>query len=451
MIHKFKFEDYNFVVDTNSGAVHMVDDIFYDALEYMNGDFFDYTENYVIKKLENKYSKEDIKETYSEILELKNKGKLFSPDIYEDLATPEKLSSPIKAVCLNVAHDCNMACKYCFASKGDFGCGRELMPLETAKKAVDFIIKNSGNIKNLEMDFFGGEPLLNWDVVVETVKYARGLEKIHNKNFRFTITTNGLLLDDEKIKFINKEMYDVVLSLDGRKEINDKFRVTKAETGTYDAVLPKFKKLVDLRGDKSYYVRGTYTKENLNFSDDVMHIYNLGFNEISMEPVMCDSKFEATLTEEDLDLILKEHEKLCKKLIEMKKKGLKINFFNFNVDVEKGPCVIKRLKGCGCGNDYIAVVPNGDIYSCHQLVGEKGFKMGNVNEGTFDENVKNKFLKTSIYHKEKCRNCWVKFYCSGGCAAKNYTHNGDIMKPFDIACRMQKKKIECAIILYALT
>lgn len=451
MIHKFKFEDYNFVVDTNSGAVHMVDDIFYDALEYMDGNFFDYTENYIIKKLENKYFKEDIKETYGEILELKNKGKLFSKDTYESLAAPEKLRSPIKAVCLNVAHDCNMACKYCFASKGDFGCGRELMPLETAKKAVDFVIKNSGNIKNLEMDFFGGEPLLNWNVVVETVKYARKLEKIHNKRFRFTITTNGLLLDDEKIKFINEEMYDVVLSLDGRKIINDKFRVTRGGMGTYDSVLPKFKKLVDSRSGKSYYVRGTYTKENLNFTDDVMHIYNLGFNEISMEPVMCDSKFEATLTEKDLDLILKEYEKLCKKLIEMKKGGSKINFFNFNVDIEKGPCVIKRLKGCGCGNDYVAVVPNGDIYSCHQLVGEENFKMGNINKDTFNENVKNKFLKTTIYHKEKCKNCWAKFYCSGGCAAKNYAHGGDIMKPFDIACRMQKKKIECSIILYALT
>ena len=451
MIHKFKFENYNFVVDTNSGAVHMVDDIFYDMLEYLDGNFFDYTENYVIKKLENKYSLEDIKETYSEILEIKNKGKLFSPDIYENLAVPEKLRSPIKAVCLNVAHDCNMACKYCFASEGDFGCGKELMPLETARKAVDFVIKNSGDIKNLEMDFFGGEPLLNWNVVVETVKYARKLEKIHNKIFRFTITTNGLLLDDEKIKFINEEMYDVVLSLDGRKEINDKFRVTKGGMGTYDAVLPKFKKLVDSRGSKNYYVRGTYTKENLNFSADVMHIYNLGFNEISMEPVMCDSKFDSTLTAKDLDLILKEHETLCKKLIEMKKQGSKINFFNFNVDIEKGPCVIKRLKGCGCGNDYIAVVPNGDIYSCHQLVGENNFKMGNINEGTFDESLKSRFLQTSIYHKEKCRNCWVKFYCSGGCAAKNYTQNGSIMKPFDIACHIQKKKIESAIILYALT
>lgn len=449
MIHKYKFADSCFVVDSNSGAVHVVDEISYDILELLNGIFFDYTEDYVVKKLENKYEVKDIREAYDEIFELYENGKLFSEDCYESLATEEKLSSPIKALCLNVAHDCNLKCSYCFASEGDFGCGRELMPIETAKKAIDFIIEKSENIKNLEMDFFGGEPLMNFEVVKETVRYARSLEKKHNKNFRFTLTTNGILLDDEKIDFLNKEMYDIVLSLDGRKEVNDKFRVTKAKKGSYDVIVPKFQKLVSARdASKNYYVRGTYTRENLDFSDDVMHINSLGFNNISMEPALCSGKFEPSIDQNDLDEILNEYDKLCKKLIKLKKEGSKINFFNFNIDLDKGPCVIKRLKGCGCGNDYVAITPNGDIFSCHQLIGEEKFKMGNVNEGTFDENLKKKFLKTSIYHKEKCRNCWVRFYCSGGCVAKNHEHCGDIMKPFELSCKLQKKKIECAIALY---
>lgn len=448
MIHKFKSSDSYFVVDSNSGSVHVVDNISYDILEFLNGTFFDYTEDYVVKKLEDKYSAEDIREAYGEIFELYKDGKLFSEDSYESLAIEEKLRSPIKALCLNVAHDCNLRCSYCFASEGDFGCGRELMPLETAKNAVDFMIEKSGGIKNLEMDFFGGEPLMNFDVVKETVKYARSLEKKHNKNFRFTLTTNGILLDDEKIDFLNREMYDVVLSLDGRKEVNDKFRLTKTKKGSYDIIVPKFKKLVDSRGDKNYYVRGTYTKENLDFSQDVMHVHSLGFDNISMEPALCGSKFRPSIDESNLNEILNEHDKLLEKLIELKKEGSKINFFNFNIDLDKGPCVIKRLKGCGCGNDYVAVTPNGDIFVCHQLVGEDDFKMGNVNDKTFDKNIKKRFLNTSIYHKEKCRNCWVRFYCSGGCAAKNHEHGGDIMKPYTFSCELQKKKIECAIVLY---
>lgn len=447
MIHKFKWDDMNFVFDTNSGAVHSVDEITYDALDFLNGNFFDYTEDYIVKKLDKKYPEKDIREAYSEIFELFKNEKLFSKDSYKELAREEKLRSPIKSLCLNVAHDCNLRCSYCFASEGDFGCGRELMPLETAKKSVDFLIEHSGKIKNLEMDFFGGEPLMNWNVVKETVKYARSLEKEYNKNFRFTLTTNGILLDDEKIDFINDEIYDVVLSLDGRKEINDKYRITKTKKGSYDIVLPKFQKLISRRGNKSYYVRGTYTKDNLDFTKDVMHLYNLGFKNISMEPVLCDKNFESSVNKEDISKVLAEYENLCRELIKMKKSGKEINFFNFNIDLDKGPCVLKRLKGCGCGNDYVAITPNGDIFSCHQLVGENEFKMGNVNSGTFDDNIKKKFLNTSIYHKEKCQNCWVKFYCSGGCAAKNYQHCGNIMIPFDINCEMQKKKIECAVAL----
>lgn len=445
MIHKYKLRDTNFVIDGNSGAIHIVDDISYDILDYLDGNFFDYTCDYVAQKLNNKYKKEDIVEAYNDIFKMYKSGKLFSEDIHEKLATEENLNSPIKSVCLNVAHDCNMQCKYCFASKGDFGCGRELMPIETAKKAVDFVVRNSGNIHNLEMDFFGGEPLMNFEVVKETVKYARSLEKKYDKNFRFTITTNGLLLDDEKIDFINKEMFDVVLSLDGRKEINDKYRVTRTGMGTYDAVIPKFQKLVAKRGDKSYYARGTYTKDNINFGDDVLHMYELGFKNISMEPALCGDKFESSINESHLDEVLKEQENLCNKLIDMKLRGENIDFFNFNIDINKGPCILKRLKGCGCGNDYVAVTPSGDIYSCHQVVGEEKFKMGNINEGTFDAKLKKLFLNTTIYHKEKCRDCWAKFYCSGGCTAKNYFNRKNIMEPYDLACKMQKKKVECSI------
>lgn len=445
MIHKYKFRNTNFVIDGNSGAVHIVDDITYDILDYLNGTFFDYTESYVVKQLENKYSEHDVKDAYRSIVDMKEVGKLFSEDIHENLANEQNLNSPIKAICLNVAHDCNLECSYCFAAKGDFGCGRELMTLETAKNAVDFVVRKSGNIHNLEMDFFGGEPLMNFEVVKETVKYARSLEKAHNKKFRFTITTNGLLLDDEKIDFINNEMFDVVLSLDGRKEINDKYRVTRAAKGSYDTVVPKFRKLVSKRGNKSYYARGTYTKDNLQFSDDVVHMNDLGFEHISMEPALCGDKFSASVTEDCLEEVLKEHEILCDKLINMKNSGKKIDFFNFNVDIDKGPCILKRLKGCGCGNDYIAVTPNGDIYSCHQVVGEEKFKMGNVNKGVFYEGMKKPFLNMTIYHKEKCRDCWAKFYCSGGCAAKNYFNSGDIMHPYELACKMQQKKIECAV------
>ncbi len=447
MIHKYRKNNTNFVVDTNSGAIHVVDDISYEILEHLNGVFLDYTENYITKKLSDKYSETEIKEAYKELFELYRNEKLFSKDTYENLSTAEKLKSPIKALCLNVAHDCNLKCSYCFASKGDFGCKRELMPLETAKNAIDFIIKNSASIKNLEVDFFGGEPLMNWEVVKETVKYARGLEEKHSKNFRFTLTTNGVLLDDEKIDFINEEIYDVVLSLDGRKEVNDKYRLTKTNVGSYDIVMPKFQKLVSERGNKSYYVRATYTKDNLDFSNDILHLYKLGFKNLSIEPVLCDDKFSKAVTEEDIEKVLNEHDVMLEKLVNLKKVDPSVNFFNFNIDLNNGPCITKRLKGCGCGNDYVAVTPNGDIFACHQLVGEEQFKMGNVNNQTFDETIKQKFLNTSIYHKEKCRNCWARFYCTGGCAAKNYQNCGNIMTPFEVSCKLQKKKIECAIAL----
>lgn len=451
MIHKFKFNNNNFVIDVNSGSVHVVDDISYDILDFINGAFFDYTRQYVIKKLENKYTLQDINEAYDELFNIYKQGKLFSQDTFENLVSKENISSPIKAICLNVSHDCNLRCKYCFASKGDFNCKREIMSLDTAKKAIDFLVSHSGNIKNLEMDFFGGEPLMNFDVVKETVKYARSLEKKYSKNFRFTLTTNGLLLDDDKIDFINKEIYDVVLSLDGRKETNDKFRVTKTGTGSYDLVLPKFKKLVEKRKQKQYYVRGTYSKENLNFTQDLMHLYNLGFKELSLEPAFYNEDFQKGIEASDLPEILKENTNLCKKLIEMKNSGSDIKFFNYNISLNSGPCITKRLKGCGFGNDYVAITPNGDIYPCHQLVGEQKFIMGNVNTNTFDEKMKDEFLKLTVYHKEKCKNCWAKFYCCGGCGSKNYKFSGDIKIPFDFSCEMQKNKIECSIAYSILT
>lgn len=451
MIHKFKFDNNNFVIDSNSGSVHVVDDISYDILDFVPGVFFDYTKSYVTKKLENKYPKEEIEEAYDELYELYKEKKLFSEDNYQKLTTKEKISSPIKAVCLNVSHDCNLRCGYCFASKGDFKCKRELMSLETAKKAIDFLIEKSGSIRNLEMDFFGGEPLMNFDVVKETVKYARSLEEKHGKNFRFTLTTNGLLLDDEKIDFINKEIYDVVLSLDGRKKINDSFRLTKTGKGSYDLVLPKFKKLVEKRGEKQYYVRSTYTKKNLNFSEDIMHLYGLGFNELSSEPALSSDGFEFGVTSEDLPKILAEHENLLRKLIKLKKDGSKIKFFNFNISINGGPCIAKRLKGCGFGNDYVAITPNGDIYPCHQLVGEEKFIMGNIISGDFNQEMKDEFLALTVYHKDKCKKCWAKFYCCGGCSSKNYQFNKDIKKPFEMSCEIQKKKIECAIAYNVLT
>ena len=449
MIHKYKFNNTNFVLDINSGSIHIVDDLCFEMLDFIPGVFFDYTESYVIQKLKHKYPEEEIKETYKELVNLYENKKIFSEDLFinNNIIINGIKPSPIKALCLNISHDCNLKCKYCFASKEN--CSRELMSFETAKNSIDFLIKNSGNIKNLEVDFFGGEPLLNFEVVKKTVEYARNLENKHNKKFRFTITTNGILLDDEKIDFINQEMYDVVLSLDGRKNINDKFRITKNNQGTYDLIVPKFQKLVQKRENKQYYVRATYTKENLDFSKDVFHIYNLGFNEISIEPVLCDyennNNKNYIIDESCLEQILTEYENLCKELIKLKKENSKINFFNFKIDLNSGPCINKRVKGCGFGNDYIAVTPNGDIYPCHQLVGEKEFLMGNTNKNIFNQNLKKDFLKLSIYHKKECKNCWARFYCCGGCSSKNYQHNKNIKIPFKLSCELQKKKIECSI------
>lgn len=446
MIHKFKLGGFYIVLDVNSGGVHSVDELTYDLLDYAVPPFSEENLNTAICDLSNKYSIDDIKEAFSEIKELYDEKILFSDDDYEKFAK-YSVVSPIKAMCLHIAHDCNLRCKYCFASTGDFGEGRKLMPYETGKAAIDFLLNNSGDRVNLELDFFGGEPLMNFDVVKQIVAYARSKEKEYNKNFRFTITTNGMLLTDDKIDFINKEMSNVVLSIDGRKEVNDRLRVRVDGSGCYDKILEGYKNLVSKRGDKDYYVRGTYTKYNLDFSNDVIHLYDLGFDQVSVEPVMADENMPYAITDEDVDTISQEYELLAEKLENIRKDGGFCNFFHFMLDLDQGPCAIKRLRGCGSGNEYVAITPDGDIYPCHQFVGIPEFKMGNLEEGTFDSGIKERFAKTHVYAKEDCKKCWAKFYCSGGCNANNFIYEGDILKAHKLSCKLQKKRLECAIML----
>ncbi|MBQ6182042.1 MAG: thioether cross-link-forming SCIFF peptide maturase [Ruminococcus sp.] len=448
MIHKYKLNGFNIVLDVNSGGVHIVDELTYDLLDNVEPPFEEKCPEKVIEKLSRSYSREDIESCYEEIVELYNDKILFSDDDYEKYAK-YSVASPVKAMCLNIAHDCQLRCKYCFASTGDFGKGRKLMSYETGKHAIDFLLENSGDRPNLELDFFGGEPLMNFKVVKQIVEYARSREAEYGKKFRFTITTNGLLLDDEKIDFINKEMSNVVLSIDGRKEVNDYFRVLPNGQGCYDMILPKYKKLVEGRGDKEYYVRGTFTNKNLDFSNDVFALYDAGFDQISVEPVVGDSD-EYALTEKDLPAVFKEYEILAKKIIDNEKAGKKFNFFHFMLDLDQGPCAIKRLRGCGCGNDYVAITPDGDIYPCHQFVGIDEYKMGNIDEGTFDQEMKKEFASAHVYSKPDCKKCWAKFYCSGGCNANNYQYMGDIHNAHKISCQLEKKRLECAIMMKAI-
>ena len=448
MIHKYKLNGFNIVLDVNSGGVHLVDELTNDLLDIIEPPFEDKCPQQVIDKLSDKYPAEEISTCYDEITELYNDKILFSEDDYEKYAK-YSVASPVKAMCLNIAHDCQLRCKYCFASTGDFGKGRKLMSLETGKHAIDFLLENSGNRPNLELDFFGGEPLMNFNVVKQIVEYARSREKEFNKKFRFTITTNGLLLDDEKIDFINKEMSNVVLSIDGRKEVNDYFRVLPNGQGCYDMIIPKYKKLVEGRGDKEYYVRGTFTNRNKDFSNDVFALYEAGFDQISVEPVVGDSD-EYALVMDDLPEIFDEYERLADRIIENEKNGKKFNFFHFMIDLDQGPCAIKRLRGCGCGNDYVAITPDGDIFPCHQFVGIDEYKMGNIDEGTFDQEMKADFAQAHVYSKPECRECWAKFYCSGGCNANNYQYQGDIRKAHKISCELEKKRLECAIMLKAM-
>lgn len=449
MIHKYFLNGYYIVIDTNSGAVHIVDELAYRILDFFTEKLTGECPDEVIVTLENEgFDRQDIIDTYAELKALCDDDSLFSEDTYRPFADM-LIEAPIKSMCLNIAHDCNLRCEYCFAAQGDFGHGRKLMPFEVGKAAIDFLIKHSANRHNLELDFFGGEPLMNFDVVKQVVEYARSVEKEHNKNFRFTITTNGVLLDDDSIDFINREMSNVVLSLDGRKEVNDRLRPTVNKKGSYDIIVPKYQKLVEARGDKEYYVRGTFTKYNLDFADDVMHLNELGFDQISVEPVVTDPELPYALTEKDLPTIAEEYEKLSKLLIERKKNGTGFNFFHFMIDLDQGPCAIKRLRGCSCGNEYVAVTPEGDIYPCHQFVGMDEWKMGSVLDDSVNIEMKKMFSKANIYSKEECADCWAKFYCSGGCNANNMQYNSTIFKPHKLSCALEQKRLECAIMIKA--
>lgn len=451
MIHRFKNNGYSIVLDVNSGAVHVVDDLAYDLLGVLDEgseSMEDECPASAVQALQSRYPQEEIRETYDELLELHHAGQLFTKDDYAQFAD-RMVRSPLKAMCLHVSHDCNLRCKYCFAGQGGYGGQKKIMSLEVAKAAIDFLIERSQGRRNLELDFFGGEPLMNFDVVKETVSYARRLEKEHGKVFRFTMTTNGVLLNDEISDYLNKEMNNVVLSLDGRREVNDAMRPNAAGKGSYDTIVPKYQRFVAKRGDKDYYVRGTFTKQNLDFTKDVVHMASLGFDQVSVEPVVSDPQLPFSIREEDLPRVFEEYDTLAKELLARKRAGDRLNFFHFMLDLDQGPCAIKRLRGCGCGNEYAAVDPDGGVYPCHQFVGQPEWQMGNVLTGEYNLQMKDRFAHTTVYDKPSCRTCWAKFYCSGGCNANNQQYEGDILQSHTLSCELEKKRLECAIMIKA--
>ncbi len=452
MVHEYKNNGYNIVLDVNSGAVHIVDDIVYDMIPLIEEDM-DASDKALYEALEGRYDMADISEAASEIRQLKEDGALFTPDSFEqyvDSFTKGKTEHPVvKALCLHIAHDCNLRCKYCFAEEGEYHGRKALMSYEVGCKALDFLVANSGARRNLEVDFFGGEPTMNFEVVKKLVEYGRSLEKEHDKNFRFTLTTNGVLLNDEILDFANKEMHNLVLSIDGRKEINDRMRPTANQKGSYDVILPHFQKAAESRNQQNYYVRGTYTHYNTDFSKDVLHLHDLGFEQISVEPVVCDPKEDYALREEDVPALLEQYDILAREIIKRRKEGRFINFFHFMIDLEGGPCVAKRLSGCGAGLEYLAVTPWGDIYPCHQFVGEERFLMGNVYDGITKDEIVKEFGRANVYTKPECRECFAKFYCSGGCMANSFHATGNINGNYGIGCKLQRKRIECAIMIKA--
>ncbi|MCP1110147.1 thioether cross-link-forming SCIFF peptide maturase [Ohessyouella blattaphilus] len=452
MVHQYKNNGLNIVLDVNSGAVHEFDEKSYDVLAYVktkNEENHDFT----VSELEGLYKDSffedsENKEILDELVELTKTGLLFAPDVHKGLLEQVKERKTIvKALCLHIAHDCNLACKYCFAEEGEYHGRRALMSFEVGKKALDFLVANSGTRRNLEVDFFGGEPLMNWDVVKQLVAYGRSLEEPHDKHFRFTLTTNGVLLNDEIMEFVNQEMDNVVLSLDGRKEVNDQMRPFRNGSGSYELIVPKFKKLADSRNQEKYYIRGTFTRNNLDFGEDILHFADLGFKQMSMEPVVGDESDPYAIREEDLPVIMEEYDRLARLMLDRERVGEDFNFFHFMIDLEGGPCLSKRLSGCGSGTEYLAVTPWGDFYPCHQFVGQEEFLMGNVDAGITRTDIADEFRGCNVYTKTDCQSCFAKYYCSGGCMANAYNFQNDLNGTYKIGCEMQRKRVECAIMM----
>ena len=451
MIHQYKLGDCNIVLDVCSGSVHLVDEVAYDIIEM----FESCEKDAIIAAMREKYAgreditNEDIEECYAQVVELKNSGRLFAPDTFEPMAghLKAKTSGVIKALCLHIAHTCNLNCSYCFASQGKYHGERAVMSFEVGKQALDFLIANSGSRRNLEVDFFGGEPLVNFQVVKDLVAYARSIEKQHGKNFRFTLTTNGLLIDDDVIDFANRECHNVVLSLDGRKEIHDAFRVDYAGNGSWDRIVPKFQKLVEARGGQGYYMRGTFTHANPDFLKDIQVMLDLGFNELSMEPVVTAPDDPAALTEEDKAIVMEQYEKLAMLMLDKDREGKPFTFYHYMIDLEGGPCIYKRISGCGSGTEYMAVTPWGDLYPCHQFVGEEKFKLGNVFDGVDNTEIQSEFAACNVYARPECRDCWARLYCSGGCAANAYHATGSVKGIYKYGCDLFRKRMECAIMV----
>ena len=449
MVHQYKLNGYNIVLDTCSGAVHVVDEVAYDIIAMYKEKSPDEIVKYILETYTNEeITEQDILDCIEDVKSLENAGKLYTPDTYEGMAFDFKnRNTVIKALCLHVAHTCNLNCSYCFASQGKYHGERALMSFEVGKRALDFLIENSGTRHNLEVDFFGGEPLMNWDVVKELVAYARVQEKIHNKNFRFTLTTNGVLVDDEVIDFCNKEMSNVVLSLDGRQEIHDRLRVDYMGRGSYDTIVPKFQEFVKRRGGKNYYMRGTFTHNNIDFTNDIFHMADLGFTELSMEPVVCSPDDAAALTESDLPILFDQYEILAKEMIKRKKEGNPFTFYHYMLDLAHGPCIYKRISGCGSGTEYMAVTPTGELYPCHQFVGDTKYLLGNIWDGVTNKEIQNEFKLCNAYARPECNDCWAKLYCSGGCAANSYHASGKITGIYEYGCELFKKRIECAVMI----
>ena len=450
MIHPYKLNGYNIIIDVCSGAVHVVDDVAYDMIVMCETE----PEEKVLSAILEKYhdrpdvTEEDLRLCLEDIRELRDAGTLYSEDTFEALVDgPAGREPVVKALCLHVAHTCNLNCSYCFAGQGKYRGEQALMSFEVGKQALDFLIAHSGTRRNLEVDFFGGEPLMNMDVVRRLVAYAREVEKEHGKNFRFTFTTNGVLLDDDTIDFLNREMHNVVLSLDGRREVHDRFRVDHAGKGSYDLVIPRFQRLVEKRGSKSYYVRGTYTHHNTDFVNDILHMADLGFTELSMEPVVCAPDDPCALTKEDLPVLFEQYERLAEEMLKRKKEGRGFTFYHYILDLEHGPCIYKRIAGCGSGTEYMAVTPSGDLYPCHQFVGEPEYRIGNIRTGITKPEIQERFRSCNIYSRPECRDCWARLYCAGGCAANAFHATGDIRGVYTYGCELFKKRLECAIML----